>query len=61
MTLLLLMRLGVLSKVAIIYLMDDNQTGTNDLRVAIQLPGGENLRACKSSMLEKKKLFSFGG
>ena len=41
--------------------MDDNQTGTNDLRVAIQLPGGENLRACKSSMLEKKKLFSFGG
>ena len=31
---------GVLSKVAIINFMDDNQTGTNDLHVAIQLPGG---------------------
>jgi hypothetical protein len=31
---------GVLSKVALINFMDDNQTGTNDLNVALQLPGG---------------------
>ena len=31
---------GALSKVAIINYMDDNQTGTNDLQVTIQLSSG---------------------
>jgi hypothetical protein len=31
---------GVLSKVAMINFMDDNQTGKNNLHVAIQLPSG---------------------
>jgi hypothetical protein len=31
---------GALSKVALINYMDDNQTGTNDLQVTIQVPSG---------------------
>ena len=41
---------GILSKVAMINFMDDNQTGTNDLQVTIQLPDGAP-QTCKSSML----------
>jgi hypothetical protein len=31
---------GLLSKVALINFMDDNQTGTNNLQVTIQVPSG---------------------
>ena len=50
--------LGVLSKVAIINFMDDNQTGKNSLRVAIQLPGGapQNVQV---KYVEKKTFFLY--